>query len=71
RDLWLSSVLMLGSAWLIAGLAGIVAAALVLAVAHLLARWWVRDLGGLTGDTYGALCEIGEVVALAALTISM
>ncbi|OAN47653.1 adenosylcobinamide-GDP ribazoletransferase [Chloroflexus islandicus] len=71
RDLWLSSVLMLGSAWLIAGLAGIIAAALVLAVAHLLARWWVRDLGGLTGDTYGALCEIGEVVALAALTIRM
>jgi len=25
-------------------------------------------LGGLTGDTYGALCEIGEVVALAALS---
>jgi adenosylcobinamide-GDP ribazoletransferase len=25
-------------------------------------------LGGLTGDTYGALCEIGEVIALAALT---
>ncbi len=35
---------------------------------HLLARWWTRDLGGLTGDTYGALCELGEVVALAALT---
>jgi adenosylcobinamide-GDP ribazoletransferase len=26
------------------------------------------DLGGLTGDTYGALCDIGEVIALAALT---
>jgi adenosylcobinamide-GDP ribazoletransferase len=34
----------------------------------LFARWWTRDLGGLTGDTYGALCEIGEVIALAALT---
>ena len=20
--------------------------------------WWTRDLGGLTGDTYGALCEM-------------
>jgi cobalamin synthase len=27
-----------------------------------------RALGGLTGDTYGALCEIGEVMALAAFT---
>ncbi len=32
---------------------------------HILARIWTRQLGGLTGDTYGALCEIGEVVALA------
>ena len=27
-----------------------------------------RDLGGLTGDTYGALCEIAEVVTLAVLS---
>jgi cobalamin synthase len=44
------------------------ALALVWLAARWLARWWTRDLGGLTGDTYGALCEIGEVVALAALT---
>jgi adenosylcobinamide-GDP ribazoletransferase len=48
---------------------GLLAGALVWAGTHLLARWWTRDLGGLTGDTYGALCEIGEVVALAALTV--
>jgi adenosylcobinamide-GDP ribazoletransferase len=47
---------------------GVLAAALVWGSTHLLARWWTYDLGGLTGDTYGALCEIGEVVALAALT---
>ena len=41
---------------------------LVWLAARWLARWWTRDLGGLTGDTYGALCEIGEVIALAALT---
>lgn len=58
----------LAAALLVAGLAGLVALLLVWAVAHLLAHWWTRDLGGLTGDTYGALCEIGEVVALAALT---
>jgi adenosylcobinamide-GDP ribazoletransferase len=45
-----------------------VALALVWLAARALAQWWVRDLGGLTGDTYGALCEITEVVALAALT---
>ena len=52
----------------IAGLRGTMALALVWLVARTLARWWTRDLGGLTGDTYGALCELGEVVALAALT---
>lgn len=25
----------------------------------------VRSLGGLTGDTYGALCEIAEMLVLA------
>jgi len=51
----------------IAGVRGVVAVALVWVAAHLLARWWTRDLGGLTGDTYGALCEIAEIVALATL----
>ncbi len=67
-DFWLASVFALSFAIIVAGLSGLIAALLVLAGSHLLIRWWVRDLGGLTGDTYGALCEIGEVVALAALT---
>ena len=33
-----------------------------------LKAWWTCDLGGLTGDTYGTLCEIGELFPLAALT---
>jgi adenosylcobinamide-GDP ribazoletransferase len=60
-----------GAAALIAGVAGLIALLLVWGVAHLAARWWTRDLGGLTGDTYGALCEIGEVVAVAALAASL
>jgi adenosylcobinamide-GDP ribazoletransferase len=40
----------------------------VWAVSSALARWWTRDLGGLTGDTYGALCEIAEVITLAVLS---
>jgi adenosylcobinamide-GDP ribazoletransferase len=48
---------------------GVLSGVLVWGCSHLLARWWTRDLGGLTGDTYGALNEIGEVVALAILTL--
>jgi adenosylcobinamide-GDP ribazoletransferase len=48
---------------------GLLAGVLVWGLTYLLARWWVRLLGGLTGDTYGALCEIGEVAALAVLTV--
>ncbi len=36
-------------------------------ISHGLARRMVASLGGLTGDTYGALAEIGEVVTLLAL----
>lgn len=67
RDLVLATLVTMGAAWLIAGAAGIAALLLVVLVAGLLARWWTRELGGLTGDTYGALCEISEVVALATL----
>ncbi len=35
---------------------------------HALAARWTRALGGLTGDTYGALCEIAEAAALAAMS---
>ena len=63
-----ATIIAIGLALFIAGSHGVVALALVWLVARWLARWWTRDLGGLTGDTYGALCEIGEVVALATLT---
>lgn len=59
------------AAALVAGAAGLAALALLWAAVHLLARWWTRDLGGLTGDTYGALCEIGEVVVIAALAVAL
>jgi adenosylcobinamide-GDP ribazoletransferase len=71
RDFAVASLTALAAALLLAGPRGLVALLLVWLVAHLLGRWWTRDLGGLTGDTYGALCEIGEVVALAALTATI
>jgi adenosylcobinamide-GDP ribazoletransferase len=58
-------------AMLLGGARGLVALLVVAAVTHLLARWWTRGLGGLTGDTYGALCEIGEVVALAVMSAQL
>jgi adenosylcobinamide-GDP ribazoletransferase len=56
---------------LVGGAAGLAAMLLAWGCAHLLARWWVRDLGGLTGDTYGAMCEICEVVVIATLAAAL
>jgi len=47
--------------------AGSLAICVLAPVTHLTARWLSRSLGGLTGDTYGFLCELGEVVTLLAL----
>lgn len=66
-DLLVASATALTLAVLLAGTLGLVALGAVWVVAHLLGRWWTRSLGGLTGDTYGAMCEIAEVVALAVL----
>lgn len=67
RDFWIATV----SAVLIGGLLlppwGALAGLMVLVTTHLLARWMVGLLGGLTGDTYGALSEAGEVVTLLTL----
>ena len=46
---WLTAIVCLAVAW---------------GTVHLLASAMSRSLGGLTGDTYGALTEIGEVLAL-------
>ena len=43
---------------------GLVTAAGVMAVGLLAAAFFSRALGGLVGDSYGALCEIAEVVTL-------
>jgi adenosylcobinamide-GDP ribazoletransferase len=46
---------------------GAITGLLIWTITHLLARRMVASLGGLTGDTYGALSEIGEVVTLLTL----
>ncbi len=68
NDFFVATVATLLLAGLVGQWRGVVAGVAVWGVTFLLAHWWTRALGGLTGDTYGALNEIGEVVALAALT---
>ncbi len=49
---------------LLLGGGGLILLAAVLVVATALGWWMTRLLGGLTGDAYGAINEVGEVVAL-------
>jgi adenosylcobinamide-GDP ribazoletransferase len=70
-DFVISTATAVALALILAGGRGLLALGLVWCVSSLLARWWTRDLGGLTGDTYGALCEIAEVVTLATLAASV
>jgi adenosylcobinamide-GDP ribazoletransferase len=49
-------------AWLALGTSGLVAAGIVLISTLLFSRWCLRKIGGFTGDTLGAACEIAEIV---------
>jgi adenosylcobinamide-GDP ribazoletransferase len=59
--LW-AVVLLGGSSWFVATWRGLAAAALVIIVTALLSRWSWRKIGGYTGDTLGATCEIIEAI---------
>jgi adenosylcobinamide-GDP ribazoletransferase len=71
RDLLVGTILAALIIVALGGLPGLVAMGLAWGTAHLLGWWWTRDLGGLTGDTYGALCEIAEVMALAVFAAAL
>jgi adenosylcobinamide-GDP ribazoletransferase len=61
------TIIAAAAAWLLLGLWGLVvlaAVALFSVVGGLL--FWAR-LGGCTGDSYGAICELSEIVSLAAI----
>ena len=68
-DLILTSVVTLALSLSFSGLRGLVILVGVLLVALLFNRIVVRSIGGLTGDTYGALCEVEEVWALAIIVV--
>lgn len=58
--LWAGAVL-IAAGWLLAGYAGLAIAALGLVMTLGLAAWFYRKIGGATGDTFGATCEIVEL----------
>ncbi|MCH8310294.1 MAG: adenosylcobinamide-GDP ribazoletransferase, partial [Chloroflexi bacterium] len=54
---------------LLLGIAGVVLLGIVCVIALGFGRWVTGLLGGMTGDTYGAVNEIGEVTALIAAVV--
>ncbi|MDE2801909.1 MAG: adenosylcobinamide-GDP ribazoletransferase, partial [Chloroflexota bacterium] len=52
------------AAWLLLGSGGLALVGGVVAVALALGWWMSRMMGGMTGDTYGAVNEAGEAAAL-------
>jgi adenosylcobinamide-GDP ribazoletransferase len=54
-------------AGLVCGLGGLVAALMVLALGLVLGRWFMRRLGGVTGDCLGAAIELSECLSLATI----
>lgn len=67
RDFWVATAGMLLVGGILLTPWGALAGLAVWGSAHVLARKVAAALGGLTGDTYGALSETGEVVALLTL----
>jgi adenosylcobinamide-GDP ribazoletransferase len=64
----LATVVTMLISWLFAGWTGLLAFILVGIVLWLGASFILRRIPGLTGDSYGALCELGELAALLLFT---
>jgi adenosylcobinamide-GDP ribazoletransferase len=64
----LSTVVAVVAAWLFAGWTGLLTFALAASVLWLGASFILRRIPGLTGDSYGALCELAEVAVLLLFT---
>ena len=67
-SVWAALVLLVAG-WLVCGFGGLAAAGASLIVVLLFAAYTHRKLGGATGDTLGAACEIGETIPPLALAI--
>lgn len=69
QALVVASALSLVIALATAHLAGLLIWCIITATALALGSWATRSLGGLTGDTYGAIAEIAEIVGLLAFVL--
>jgi adenosylcobinamide-GDP ribazoletransferase len=58
----LAAVILLVAGWFAAGLTGLCAGVATLVVTLLFAAYCYRKIGGATGDTFGAACEIAEII---------
>lgn len=63
----IAAVIALGSSFILAGVGGTMFFVAATLLAWLLGKWMAHLLGGLTGDTYGALNEVTEVIVLIAV----
>jgi adenosylcobinamide-GDP ribazoletransferase len=63
-----ATVVALAVAWLAKGWLGLAAALLAAAAARAAARFALKRLPGLTGDIYGAICELIETLVLVLMT---
>jgi adenosylcobinamide-GDP ribazoletransferase len=63
-DVTLATTVTVLVAWLLAGWTGLLAIALAGTVLWLGAGFILRRISGLTGDSYGALCEMAELAVL-------
>jgi adenosylcobinamide-GDP ribazoletransferase len=66
-----ATLILLVGAVLAAKLAGVVFILLTAIPISLVAIWISHSLGGQTGDTYGAICEVSETMFLVVTTIGM
>jgi len=67
-QLILTSALALAAAWLLAQWLGLLAFALTGLALFVIARFVLSRIPGLTGDSYGAICELLELLVLILFT---
>lgn len=67
----LAGLVALAVAWFTAGWPGLLIFALAALLLFLAARYMLTLLPGLTGDSYGMLCELIELFVLAVFTVSL
>ena len=69
RDFVIATLLVASLALLLLSFWGLVVFGGIWLMAALINRSFSKALGGLTGDTYGALCEVSEMTALGIISL--